>query len=155
MWGNEVIGTCMRSRRRHPWCLGMFLLLGLPGLGSGHMDDRLACEPSDFRMTRTAVTTADSTTTYRYRLTGTLLAPTPGFQHTLLAGTQTSETRGVVHVLRLLLTPPGGMTVQVISDLTIDAGFELPHGHAERIVVKIEKTFNWGPGQILCVVPFE
>lgn len=140
---------------RQPWRLGTFLVLGLPGLGASHMDDRFTCDPAGFHLARTAVTTADSTVAYQYRLTGTLEVPTPGYQHMLLRGIQRSETDSVVHQLRLVLTPPGGMTMQVISDLAIDVGFRLSHGNAERVLVSIEKTFNWGPSHILCVVPFE
>jgi hypothetical protein len=130
-------------------------MLATPGLTTAHMDDRLTCDPAGFRMSRVAVPGPASTTAYQYRMTGTLQVPTPGYGYALLPGTRRSASGLLVHHLRLVLTPPAGMTMQVISELTIDTGFQLPHPDAERVIVSIEKPFDWGPGQIVCVVPFE
>lgn len=76
------------------------------------------------------------------RLTGSLEMPTPGYRYEFTD----IETRGEDIHATLKLTAPEGMVIQVISPLDIEQEFDA----ARKLVVKVNRDFNWGEPEIIC-----
>lgn len=113
--------------------------------------EHMACDPNTFSVSRTIVDPRH----YSYEIRGALETPTPGYAYELTRDIPAGEIDPLVHHLRLKLTAPQGVVIQVIGALEIDETMILPDIKTERVVIAIDKTFGWGPEKITCVVPYE
>ncbi|MEZ0259661.1 MAG: hypothetical protein ACAH80_01540 [Alphaproteobacteria bacterium] len=77
------------------------------------------------------------------RLKGSLEMPTPGYRYEF---TDIEKHDGNALHATLKLSAPEGMVIQVISPLDIDQEFDT----ADKLVIKVDRTFNWGAAEIIC-----
>ncbi len=115
----------------------------------------MACDPNTFSMSRSIVDPRERALRYSYAIHGALDTPTPGYGYELTRDFPAGENNPLVQHLRLKLTAPEGIVTQVIGTVEIDETTILPNINTERVVITIEKSFNWGPEKITCVLPYE
>jgi len=86
-------------------------------------------------------------TAYQYKIQGSFETPTPNYQISLQKTKSSKEHMDVV----LVFTAPREMTVSMITTLEFSKVFTSPI-LLKSIDISLEKTFNWGPLLIKCVV---
>jgi len=95
-----------------------------------------ACTPEGFTLTEEEE---------GYRLQGTLETPTPGFIYTAASISESDEGAEMTFTVK----GPEGTVVQVISQMPLNHLYERDT-HLDTLVVRLDKTFNWGPDTIEC-----
>lgn len=95
-----------------------------------------ACTPANFTLTEVEE---------GYRLQGILETPTPGFIYTVASISESDAGADMTFHLK----GPVNSVVQVISQMPVNHLYERDT-HLDTMIVRFDKSFNWGPDTIEC-----